>query len=56
MAKDSKTALLVVDMLNRYDHPDAEPLKGDPAQLLGEWQRRLGLRLDEKTGKIEPVR
>jgi nicotinamidase-related amidase len=27
MAEDSRAALVVVDMLNRYDHPDAEKLR-----------------------------
>jgi hypothetical protein len=31
------------------------PIEGDPAQLLEEWQKKLSLKLDEKTGKIEPM-
>jgi WD40 repeat protein len=32
-----------------------DPIEGDPAQLLEEWQKKLSLKLDEKTGKIEPM-
>ncbi|MGD2084604.1 MAG: hypothetical protein PVH61_00320 [Candidatus Aminicenantes bacterium] len=39
----------------RFDKPDAPPIQGDPDELLKEWQKKLGLRLDEKTGKIEPL-
>jgi WD40 repeat protein len=37
----------------RFDKPDAPPIQGDPAVLLKEWQEKLALKLDEKTGKIE---
>jgi hypothetical protein len=33
-------------------NPDTAPLVGN----MGEWQRKLGLRFDEKTGTIETVR
>jgi hypothetical protein len=39
----------------RFDKPDAPPLQGDPEELLELWQEKLALRLDEKTGKIEPL-
>jgi len=35
--------------------PASEPLEGDPAHLLEEWQRKLGLRITE-AGAIEAVR
>jgi hypothetical protein len=38
----------------RFDKPDAPPIQGDPEELLKEWQKKLALKLDEKTGKIEP--
>src|SRR5262249_23932847 len=37
-------------------HPDAEPLKGDPAQLFQTWERKLWLRFNAETGTIEEVR
>ena len=39
----------------RFDKPDAPPIEGDPAELLELWQKKLALKLDEKTGKIEPL-
>ncbi|MCK4766541.1 MAG: AAA-like domain-containing protein [Candidatus Aminicenantes bacterium] len=39
----------------RFDIPDAEPVQGKPADLLQEWQKKLALKLNEKTGKIEPM-
>jgi hypothetical protein len=39
----------------RFDQPDAPPIEGDPSELLELWQKKLGLKLDEKTGKIVPV-
>jgi hypothetical protein len=39
----------------RFDQPDAPPIQGDPEQLLKEWQKKLALKLNEKTGKIEPL-
>jgi hypothetical protein len=38
-----------------FDKPDAPPIQGDPDELLELWQKKLALRLDEKTGKIEPL-
>jgi WD40 repeat protein len=35
--------------------PDAPPIEGDPAELLELWQKKLALKLDEKTGKIVPM-
>jgi WD40 repeat protein len=37
------------------DIPNAPPIEGDPDQLLEEWQKKLSLKLDKKTGKIEPM-
>jgi len=39
----------------RFDKPGAPPLQGDLAELLKEWQEKLALKLDEETGKIEPL-
>ncbi|UCH96333.1 MAG: AAA-like domain-containing protein [Candidatus Aminicenantes bacterium] len=40
----------------RFDKEDVEPIEGDdPDELLKEWQNKLALKLDEKTGKIEPM-
>lgn len=39
----------------RFYKPDAPPIQGDPEELLKEWQKKLALKLDEKTGKIEPL-
>jgi hypothetical protein len=39
----------------RFDKPDAPPIQGDPAELLKEWQKKLALKLNEETGKIEPL-
>lgn len=30
-------------------------LQGDPAELLEMWQEKLALKLNEETGKIEPL-
>jgi hypothetical protein len=38
----------------RLDGYDAEPVQGDPQVLLEEWQKRLGLRINE-AGEIVPV-
>ncbi|MCI0486099.1 MAG: hypothetical protein L0229_05815, partial [Blastocatellia bacterium] len=38
----------------RLDRPDAEPVEGDPTALLEEWQKRLGLRINE-AGEIVPI-
>jgi hypothetical protein len=38
----------------RLDRPDAAPLAGDPAQLLADWQRRLGLKIND-AGEIVPL-
>lgn len=38
-----------------FDKADAPPIEGDPKELLKEWQKKLGLRLDEETGEIEPL-
>jgi WD40 repeat protein len=38
----------------RIDIP-VPPIEGDPDQLLEEWQKKLSLKLDEKTGKIKPM-
>jgi hypothetical protein len=37
-----------------FDHPGAEPLKGDPRALLEEWERRLGLKINP-AGEIVPL-
>lgn len=34
-------------------HPLDQPIQGDPEQLLAEWQKKLGLKLDEQTGRFE---
>ncbi|UCH98349.1 MAG: AAA-like domain-containing protein [Candidatus Aminicenantes bacterium] len=39
----------------RFDIPDAPPIKGNPDELMEEWQKKLALKLDEETGKIEPM-
>ncbi|MGD2084612.1 MAG: AAA-like domain-containing protein [Candidatus Aminicenantes bacterium] len=39
----------------RFDKPDAPPIQGDPYELLELWQKKLTLKLDEKTGKIVPM-
>jgi hypothetical protein len=39
----------------RFDKPNAPPIEGDPAELLDLWQKKLALKLNEKTGKIEPM-
>jgi len=39
----------------RFDIPDTPPIEGNPAELLNLWQKKLALKLDEKTGKIEPM-
>lgn len=31
----------------RLDRPTAQPVQGDPAKLLAEWQKRLGLRITD---------
>jgi len=46
-------SLKIIDL--RFDQPTAPPIPGDPHKLLNEWQRKLALKLDETTGKIEPV-
>jgi len=38
----------------RLDGYDAEPVQGDPKVLVEEWQKRLGLRINE-AGEIVPV-
>jgi WD40 repeat protein len=38
-----------------FDQPDAPPIQGDPEVLLKEWQEKLASRLNEETGKIEPL-
>jgi WD40 repeat protein len=39
----------------RFDKSNAPPIQGDPSELLDLWQKKLALRLDEETGKIEPM-
>ena len=39
----------------RFDKPDAPPIQGDPEELLELWQKKLALKLDEETGKIESL-
>lgn len=43
----------------RFDIPDAPPIpievEDGPGKLLKEWQEKLGLKLDEETGEIEPL-
>jgi hypothetical protein len=46
-------SIKIIDL--RFDQPDAPPIEGDPEELLKEWQKKLALTLDEKTGKIEPM-
>lgn len=38
----------------RLDGYDAEPVQGNPRVLLEEWQKRLGLRINE-AGEIVPA-
>ncbi|MGH9842315.1 MAG: hypothetical protein ACREEM_26495 [Blastocatellia bacterium] len=37
-----------------FDHPGGEPIEGDPKQLLDEWQRRLGLKINA-AGEVVPL-
>ena len=37
----------------RFDIPDATPIQGTPAELMREWQFKLGLVLDPTTGDIK---
>jgi hypothetical protein len=46
-------SIQIIDI--HFDKPDAPPLQGDPDKLLKEWQEKLALKLNEETGKIEPV-
>lgn len=39
----------------RFDIPDASPIEGEPEKLLKEWQKKLGLFLDETTGVTFPL-
>jgi nicotinamidase-related amidase len=41
MAKTNGVALLVVDMLNRYEHDDAEPLKDSVRAALPSMKRLI---------------
>jgi hypothetical protein len=45
-------ALQIVTL--RLDGYDTEPIQGDPKVLLEEWQKRLGLRINE-AGEIVPA-
>ncbi len=49
----SCNAIKIIEL--RFDRPIAPPIQGDPRTLLDEWQQKLALKLDEKTGKIEKV-
>ena len=42
-------------MTVRFDEYEADPIQGDPDQLLQEWQENLTLRIDEK-GEILMIR
>ncbi len=46
-------SIKIIDI--HFDKPDAPPLQGDPEVLLKEWQEKLALKLNEETGKIEPL-
>jgi len=46
-------SIKIIDL--HFDKPDAPPLQRDPAELLEMWQEKLALKLNEETGKIEPV-
>jgi hypothetical protein len=46
-------SIQIIDL--HFDKPDAPPLQGDPDKLLKEWQEKLALKLNEETGKIEPL-
>ena len=47
-----RDALQIVTI--QLDGYDAEPVQGDPQVLLEEWQKRLGLRINE-AGEIVPA-
>ncbi len=46
-------SIKIIDL--HFDKPDAPPIQGDPAELLKEWQEKLALKLNEETGKIDPM-
>jgi hypothetical protein len=46
-------SIKIIDL--HFDQPDAPPIQGDPEVLLKEWQEKLASRLNEETGKIEPL-
>jgi hypothetical protein len=46
-------SIKIIDL--HFDKPDAPPLQGDPEELLELWQKKLALKLNEETGKIEPL-
>jgi len=48
--RSDSTQIVTMD----FDHPDAEPIVGDPRALLDEWQRRLGLKINA-AGEIVPL-
>jgi WD40 repeat protein len=49
----SRDSIKIINL--RFDIHDAPPIQGDPAELLNLWQKKLALKLDEKTGMIEPL-
>jgi len=51
--RDTSDSIKIIDL--RFDRPDAPPIQGDPEELLKEWQKKLALKLNEETGKIEPM-
>ncbi len=36
----------------KFGIPDAQPIQGNPDELMKEWQFKLGLELNSKTGEI----
>lgn len=46
---------LNIQTIDFTEATDLEPLNGDPEQLMREWEKKLGLRIDESTGAVVPL-